>query len=106
MPVSKTQVMEHLGISEADFERVYKTFMTELHSRIGQMRQSVAEQNGERIAQAAHSLQGASANIGFFDCYKKVVAIENAALANQLDQVQQLVDQLEREETQLGEVTS
>lgn len=62
--LDKDQLAELKEVLEDEFDVLINTYLTDAQLRLQLIEQGIAAQNYEQVRLAAHSLKGASANIG------------------------------------------
>ncbi|MEL6776821.1 MAG: Hpt domain-containing protein [Cyanobacteria bacterium J06597_16] len=90
------QQLRQLAGEDAEFEAELLTmFLTDADSSLMQLEQAVANQDAGTVEEVAHSLRGASANVGAIALAKVASELENTARSGQLADSQRLLQQLQ-----------
>jgi histidine phosphotransfer protein HptB len=69
----------NLGLDEEDFDELVEVFTATSFSDIEKINSGLEDKNPAAVAQAAHSIKGASGNLGFKDISSLSKDIETAA---------------------------
>ncbi len=69
----------NLGLDEEDFAELVEIFIATSYNDIGKISLGLEKNNGEAVAQAAHSIKGAAGNLGFADLSSLAKDIEMSA---------------------------
>ena len=87
-----------LGMEQDEMRELLEIFIESSESDIERLQQAVVEGDAKRVADAAHSIKGASANLGFRDIFSVAKNLEQKARKNSLegltDEVHILKDRL------------
>ena len=78
----------NLGLDEDEFRELVELFMETGQNDYANMKAALVEGNGEAVAQYAHTLAGASGNLGLMDLHAAAKNIEHAALDNRLADIE------------------
>jgi HPt (histidine-containing phosphotransfer) domain-containing protein len=73
-----------LGLEEDEFRELVELFMETGQNDYASMKTALADGDNEAVAQYAHTLAGASGNLGLMDMHAAAKSIEQAALENRL----------------------
>ena len=79
------QMGEKLGMEEDEFMELVDLFMESGKADYERMTQAIADADPKNIASSAHTLAGASGNLGIMEIHKLAKQIENAANGGILD---------------------
>jgi HPt (histidine-containing phosphotransfer) domain-containing protein len=90
------KLAQDLDLEEDEFLELIVLFIETGRADLEQLKSAFAEGNAEKIAFAAHSLKGSSANFGFFDIFNGAKEIEAKAHKNDIDSVLSSVRVLEK----------
>jgi HPt (histidine-containing phosphotransfer) domain-containing protein len=77
----------NLGLEEDEFRELVELFMETGQNDYASMRTALASGDSETVAQHAHTLAGASGNLGIMDLHAAAKNIERAALENRLSDI-------------------
>ena len=75
----------NLGLKEDEFLEFVELFVEVGTSDLDKLQTAIAEGNAESAANAAHSIKGASGNLGFMELYEIAKEIEEKARNEILD---------------------
>jgi PAS domain S-box-containing protein len=79
------QMGEKLGMEEDEFMELVDLFMESGKADYERMTQAISDGDSKLIASSAHTLAGASGNLGIMEIHKRAKQIENAAAGGNLD---------------------
>jgi len=74
-----------LGLEEDEFSELLTLFIEISESDLARLQDAIAAGNAEEASDAAHSLKGASANLGFMDIYAVAKGLEQKAREHSLE---------------------
>ena len=84
-----------LGIDEEDFIELIELFVTTSLADLDKIKQGFKSGNCEDAAAAAHSIKGASGNLGFDDIFNLAKDMEMQAKQGSLDNFESYINELE-----------
>jgi len=87
------QLKELLG---ADFGELVSAFDIDNRQHLSNLRQAIVESDSDTVAREAHSIKGASSNLGALELAEKCQLLESAGKANDLSGAEELLDQIEQ----------
>ena len=79
------ELAENLGMEEEECLELVELFIETGMSDLDKLQSAIAEKDTEGAAIAAHSLKGASGNLGFTELYEIAKSIEGNTRNGQLD---------------------
>ncbi len=91
-----SEMAETIGLDEQDFREMAELFVSVGAADLDKLREAYAARNSEGVVMSAHSLKGASANLGFSDIYEIARRVEADARAQKLDGAGEAIGELER----------
>ena len=74
-----------LGLEPDEIRELLVIFIETSGSDIDRLQQAIVEGDAKRVADAAHSIKGASANLGFNDIFSVAKSLEQKARENSLE---------------------
>jgi HPt (histidine-containing phosphotransfer) domain-containing protein len=87
-----------LGMEQDEMRELLMIFIESSESDLVKLKQALIEGDAKQVADAAHSIKGASANLGFMDIFSVAKNLEQKARENSLeglaDEVHILKDRL------------
>ncbi len=87
-----------LGMEQDEMRELLVIFIESSESDLVKLKQALIEGDAKQVADAAHSIKGASANLGFMDIFSVAKNLEQKARENSLegftDEVHILKDRL------------
>ncbi len=98
------ELAENLGLEEDEYLEILELFLDTGMVDIDKLRSAIEEGNAEEAAQAAHSLKGASGNLGLMDIYNVALKSEEEARNNSLDGLAESVQTLKEQLNSLAEI--
>ena len=81
------ELADNLGLNEDEFMEMVELYLDTSHADFSEMEAAIAAGNAEKLAERAHSIKGASGNLGFTDVYESAKIIEKASRDGVLDSV-------------------
>ena len=87
---------ELLGLEIDEFRELFELFIETGRADLAELEQAVQQHEGERIGAAAHSLKGASINLGFPDLSGLAESIVLDARRGKLDHLEETVRTLRK----------
>lgn len=91
-----------LGFDEAEFRELVELFVTTTRSDIDKIKQSIRTGNSQDAAAVSHSIKGAAGNLGFENLFALAKDMEFKAKAENLENFETFVKDLERQVTALS----
>lgn len=70
---------ESLGLEEDEFIEIVEIFLESADEDVNRLKEALASRNAEAASEAAHSLKGSAANLGFKDIAALAAQLENEA---------------------------
>jgi len=98
------ELAENLGLEEDEYLELLELFIDVGMADIEKLRSAIEEGDAEEAAQAAHSLKGASGNLGLMEIYDVALKSEEEARNNSLDGLDESVQTLKGQLDSLAEV--
>jgi CheY-like chemotaxis protein len=100
----KQDLLEQLDGDEEFFNELLLTFLQEIPARIGELRSALERNDPNSITEQAHTIKGASANIGAHALKQVALEIEVAGKSRDLHKAHSYSEKLEREYSLLKSV--
>ncbi|WP_165391406.1 Hpt domain-containing protein [Fluviicoccus keumensis] len=97
MHLDALQLKELKEVLEDEFRVLVETYLQDAVLRLGLMRKAYSEGDNDAGRQAAHSLKGASANLGANQLSALCEKVEHNAKAGNLSGCEELIGQVEAE---------
>jgi len=88
---------EELGLDSDEFFEIAELYVETCAADFYQLQSAIKAANAELIAGAAHSIKGASGNLGFVKAYEAAGRIETRARDGSLAGIAQKADELKKE---------
>ena len=79
------ELAENLGLEEDEFLELVELFVQTGMSDLDKLQSAVDEENVQKVAEAAHSIKGASGNLGFMEAHEAAKKIEEEARNDRLE---------------------
>ncbi len=97
-----------LGMEQDEMRELLEIFIESSESDLVKLKQALIEGDAKQVADAAHSIKGASANLGFMDIFSVAKNLEQKARENSLeglaDEVHILKDRLSLLEKSIDDI--
>jgi histidine phosphotransfer protein HptB len=90
------EMAENIGLDEQDFREMAELFVSVGVTDLGKLRDACASRDCQGVVMSAHSLKGASANLGFTEIYEIAKRVEAEARAQKLDGAGEAIVEIER----------
>jgi HPt (histidine-containing phosphotransfer) domain-containing protein len=92
------ELSDALGLDESEYIELLHLFVESGKSDLEKLQTALADLDFQQIIQSAHTLKGASGNLGLLDIYEAAAQIERNAAGRQIEmltqQVQLIADQM------------
>lgn len=85
---------DRIGLDEEDYRELIELFMETGMADFDQLRSALGAGDADQVARSAHTISGASGNLGLMDVHEVAKGIELAAIDGQLDTLPQAVETL------------
>ena len=76
---------ERLGLEEDEFLELTELFIETGNSDLSKLQSAIEQENIQEVVKSAHSIKGASGNLGFTDIFEVAKVIEMKARENTLE---------------------
>jgi HPt (histidine-containing phosphotransfer) domain-containing protein len=90
------EMAENIGLDEQDFREMAELFVSVGVTDLDKLRDACASRDCQGVVMSAHSLKGASANLGFTEIYEIAKRVEAEARAQKLDGAGEAIVEIER----------
>ena len=90
------ELADNLGLEKEEYLELIELFIETGMSDINKLRFAVDEVNAENAADAAHSIKGASGNLGLTKIYELAKKVEKTCRDGMLDNVSESVQDFEK----------
>ena len=97
------EMAENIGLDEQDFREMAELFVSVGETDLEKLRDAWANRNCQGVVMSAHSLKGASANLGFNDIYEIAKRVEADARAQKLDGADEAIGKIAQKLTSISE---
>ncbi len=91
------EIASSLGLDKDDLIELLEIFLTTSFADIEKIETGLKENNAEKVARAAHSIKGASANLGFHEISSRSRDVEMAARDGSLAGINKYTDNILKE---------
>lgn len=88
---------ENLGMDEEEFLEIMELFIDTSTTDFNKLQSAIDEKNSQKVAEAAHSIKGASANLGFKEVQEATKNLEEKGRNNHLEGITELAQILKKE---------
>jgi len=82
---------ENLGLDTEEFNEIFEIYMESTASDLEELKDALQAGDAEKAHQKAHSIKGASGNLGLNELFELAKEIDDSARANSLDGLETLV---------------
>ena len=89
------ELADKIGLEEDDYRELVELFMDTGLADYDRLKTAFADGDAEQVARSAHTISGASGNLGLMDVYEIAKRIELSASDGKLDAIQADVDSLQ-----------
>lgn len=97
-----SEMAENIGLDEQDFREMAELFVRVGVTDLDKLRDACSTRDCEKVVLSAHSLKGASANLGFTDIYELAKRIEADARVQKLDGADEAIARMEQTFTSIS----
>ena len=80
-----TNLAENLGLEEKEFSEIFELYILTTSCDIGELTAALDVGDADKAHEKAHSIKGASGNLGFDELYETAKAIDDRARVNSFD---------------------
>jgi histidine phosphotransfer protein HptB len=94
-PMKMREMAENIGLDEQDFLELAGLFLDTSRGDLKQLKAASLSEDYPKVVSSAHSIKGASANLGFMDIYGIVKEVEAQAKNNSLDGAAEAIASIE-----------
>ncbi len=88
------EMAENIGLDEQDFREMAELFVSVGVTDLEKLRDACASRNCQGVVMSAHSLKGASANLGFTEIYEIAKRVEAEARVQKLDGADEAIGEI------------
>ena len=85
------RLAENLGLEAEDFSELFELYMQTTSTYLEDLKAALATGDAEEIHKKAHSIKGASGNLGFDELYNMATEIDDQARDASLDGLEEMV---------------
>ena len=89
------ELADRIGLEEEDYRELVELFLDTGRADYDQLKTAFADSDNEQVARSAHTISGASGNLGLMNVHELAKRIELAANDKKLDAIGGDVDSLE-----------
>lgn len=89
------ELADKIGLEEEDYRELVELFLETGRADYDQLRSANAAGDNEQVARSAHTISGASGNLGLMNVHEVAKHIELSAMDNNLDAVGGDIDTLQ-----------
>ncbi|MBW1768236.1 MAG: Hpt domain-containing protein [Deltaproteobacteria bacterium] len=79
------ELAENTGLDEDEFLEMVELFLEVGSSDLNKLQSAIDEENVQEVIEAAHSIKGASGNMGFMEIFEVAKGVEVKAREDSLD---------------------
>jgi HPt (histidine-containing phosphotransfer) domain-containing protein len=96
------EMAENIGLDEQGFREMAELFVSVGVTDLEKLRNAWESRNCQGVVMSAHSLKGASANLGFTDIYEIAKRVEADARAQKLDGADEAIGEIAQKLTSIS----
>jgi HPt (histidine-containing phosphotransfer) domain-containing protein len=96
------EMAENIGLDEQDFREMAELFVSVGVTDLEKLRDAWASHNCQGVVMSAHSLKGASANLGFTEIYEIAKRVEADARSQKLDGADEAIGEIAQKLTSIS----
>ena len=89
------KLAERLGLDVEDIQELFELYVETTTSDLAELKGAIEAKDAQLAHAKAHSIKGASGNLGLDEMYNQAKEIDDLARANSLDGVENMVHVLE-----------
>ena len=89
------KLAEKLGLDVEDIRELLELYVETTYSDLAQLKEAIKAKDAQLAHAKAHSIKGASGNLGLDEMYELAKEIDNQARANSLDRLDDMVQVLQ-----------
>ncbi|RLB14131.1 MAG: hypothetical protein DRG35_05855 [Deltaproteobacteria bacterium] len=82
---------DNLGLDVEDFNEVFEIYRETTSSDLEELKRALDQGDAEKVHQKAHSIKGASGNLGLNELFELAKEIDDSARVNSLNGLESLV---------------
>ena len=90
------ELAENLELEEDEFLELVELFLETSASDLSTLQSAIIEENAEKVIEAAHSIKGASGNMGLMDIFEAAKGVETRARDNDLEGIAESSQELKK----------
>lgn len=84
---------ENVGLDVEDYNELFELYMQTTSSDLEQLKSALDVGDAEKAHERAHSIKGASGNLGLTELYEAARAIDDRAISNSIDGLEEMVQE-------------
>lgn len=88
-PINVDRLAQTFGDDPGVMEELYTTYLEQMRELLDQLRDALAEEDGERVNKLAHAIKGSSANVGANNMRAHASAVEDQSIDCDLETARQ-----------------
>ncbi len=96
-----SEIAERLDLDMEDIKELMGLYVETTASDLKELKMAVESKNSEEVHKKAHSITGASGNLGLTELYEIAVKINSVARGNSLDGIESMVEEFSEKFNQL-----
>lgn len=81
------ELADNIGLEEEDYRELIELFLDTGKADYDQLKQSLSASDSEQVARSAHTISGASGNLGLMSVHEVAKRIELSAIEKNLDAI-------------------
>lgn len=97
------KIAEKIGLDVEDVEELFELYVETTNSDLAELKGAVEVKDAQLAHAKAHSIKGASGNLGLDEIYELAKEIDNRARVNSLDGLNEIIQVFEKKYNSLVE---
>lgn len=91
------ELSENLGLEEDEFQEIVELFLETSNADLHKLCSAIDQEDTQQVVEAAHSIKGASGNLGFMAIFEKAKDVEMKAHEKDLSGANEAVENIKKE---------
>ena len=91
------ELAENLGLEEDEFQEIVELFLETSNADLNTLRSAIDREDTQQAVEVAHSIKGASGNLGFMAIYEVAKNVEMKAREKDLSGANEAVENIKKE---------
>jgi len=97
------ELAENIGLDVEDFSEIFEIYLETTSSYLGELKTALQEGDMQAVHEKAHSIKGASGNLGLNELYELAIDIDDQVRGDSTDGLESLVEKFTKKYEELVE---